>query len=217
LLSVPPASKERIGVDLWPDAPPSQLRSTFHRTMHHVRRALGDSEWIRFEAGAYAVVHSPDLWYDVEAFGTELAAARRALTPGATLTARSQAIHHLEAALQLYRGDFLADLDVGEWAILLREDLRRRSLEARMTLGGLHFADARYANAADVYRELIAIDPYLEAAHRELMRCLARLGETGQAVRHYQTVSRLLYEELDTQPAPETSLLYERLRRGDDV
>jgi DNA-binding SARP family transcriptional activator len=108
-------------------------------------------------------------------------------------------------------------MDVGEWAIFQREELLRRSLEARLALGELYFAGARYAQAAEVYRRLVALDPYLETAHRELMRCLARQGETGQAVRHYQTLRQLLRDELKTQPAPETTLLFERLRRGDDV
>jgi DNA-binding SARP family transcriptional activator len=217
LLTHPASGKAHIGLELWPDASPAQLRSAFHRTLHHLRRALGKAEWVVFENDAYALNRALGYWFDVQAFETHLAEARRALKSGVAPAARAEAVQHLEAALALYRGDFLADIDAGEWAIFQREELRRRNIEARLTLGELYFAEARYAQAADVYRRLIALDPYLETAHRELMRCLARQGETGQAVRHYQTLCQFLRDELRAQPAPETTLLFERLRRGDDV
>lgn len=217
LLTHPASSKAQIGLEMWPDASPAQLRSAFHRTLHYLRRALGKAEWVLFENDTYTLNRALGYWFDVQAFEANLADARRALKSGVTPAARAKIAQHLEEAVALYRGDFLADVDVGEWAIFQREELRRRGLEARLTLGELYFADAHYAQAADVYRRLIALDPYLETAHRELMRCLARQCETGQAVRHYQTLSRLLRDELNAQPAPETTLLFERLRRGDDI
>ncbi|MCX7755203.1 MAG: tetratricopeptide repeat protein [Anaerolineales bacterium] len=217
LLLHPAATKEQIGLDLWPEASPTQLRSAFHRTMHHLRRALGKAEWVVFENEAYALNRALPHWFDVQTFEAALTQAGRALQSAVTPAGRAEAARRLEEALSLYQGDFLADMDAGEWAISRREELRRRSLEARLTLGELYFSDARYGLAAEVYRRLIALEPYLETAHRELMRCLARLGETAQAVQHYQRLSRLLSTELRTQPAPETTFLFERLRRGDDV
>ena len=76
---------------------------------------------------------------------------------------------------------------------------------------------AGYQQAAGAYQRALAFDDYLEQAHRELMRCYARQGETGQALRHYQRLGELLAAELGARPSPETTLLYERLRRGDDV
>jgi hypothetical protein len=51
LLSHPSRTKEQIGLALWPDASNAQLRSSFHRTLHHLRRALGEGGWILFEDG----------------------------------------------------------------------------------------------------------------------------------------------------------------------
>ena len=61
------------------------------------------------------------------------------------------------------------------------------------------------------------MDGFLEAAHRGLMRCLARQGELGQALRHYQSLVKLLQAEFDSPPAPETVDLYECLRYGDHI
>jgi len=69
----------------------------------------------------------------------------------------------------------------------------------------------------EVYERVLTLDPYLELAQREAMRCCARLGETSHALRKYQSLRQLLRNELAAVPSAETTLLYERLRRGDDV
>jgi DNA-binding SARP family transcriptional activator len=80
--------------------------------------------------------------------------------------------------------------------------------------GGLHFEASKYVYAEEVYRQAIAKDGYLEAAHRGLMRCYARQGELSQALRHYQSLAALLQEECNAPPDPETVDLYESLCRG---
>ena len=63
----------------------------------------------------------------------------------------------------------------------------------------------------------VAPGELLEAAHRQLMRSYAALGERGQALRHYQTLVELLRKELGSSPAPESTELYQRLRQGAGV
>jgi two-component SAPR family response regulator len=214
LLSHPSRTKEQIGLALWPEASPSQLRSGFHRTLHHLRRALGRPEWVCFEKGRYSFDRSLPYFFDIEAFESELAEARRhgAGTP-------QRAIRHLEEAIDLYKGDFLEELAVaeGEWALVRQEELRRKCQEALLTLGRLLFASAWWAEAAEAYRKAIAHDRLLETAHRGLMHCHARLGERSHALRHYHTLVELLRDELGSSPAPETAELHRSLIRGEDV
>jgi non-specific serine/threonine protein kinase len=217
-LAQPPASKAQIGLDLWPDASDAQLRSQFHRAMHYLRKALGRHEWIVFASDTYAFNRATPYWCDLHAFEAQVREARALLSAGLPPPAeQARAVACLEEATQLWRGDFLADLDAGEWAILRREELRQVFLLALLDLGQLHFVATRYASAAACYRRVLAHDNYLELAHRELMRCYARQGETSQALRHYHSLHTLLRDELGTSPSAETALLYERLRRGDDV
>ena len=123
----------------------------------------------------------------------------------------------LQEAIQLYRGDFLEDFLEGEWFLLRREELRRKYLDALLSLGQLLFTQKEYARAAESYRRAIEKDEVLEEAHRELMRCYARLGERGQALRHYQTFEQIMRAELGSPPAPESAALYERLKRDEEV
>jgi tetratricopeptide (TPR) repeat protein len=128
-----------------------------------------------------------------------------------------QAIRRLEEAVELYGGDFLEDFLSSEWALVRQEELRRAYEEALLTLGGLLFCEGRHAEAVDAYRRIVAHDKYSEAAHRELMRCYDRLGERGRALRQYKDLVELLKDELASVPAPETTALHERLRRGEEV
>jgi DNA-binding SARP family transcriptional activator len=58
----------------------------------------------------------------------------------------------------------------------------------------------------------VAHDPFLEAAHRGLMRCHVALGNRARAIRQYQELVELLGTGIGTSPAPETTALYQRLR-----
>jgi DNA-binding SARP family transcriptional activator len=209
LLCQPPQTKEQIGLALWPDASPAQLRNNLGVTLHYLRRALGRGEWIAFEQERYTFNRSLSYWFDLEAFETGLAEARRRAGDGAR--ARWQ------DALKLYQGDLAADLTDSDWPSARREALRRDYLEALLKLGGLGLAAGRYAEAAETYRTAIAADSYQEQAHRELMRCLARMGERGQAMRQYQGLTAHLREQLGAPPAAETTALYEQLRHGEAI
>ena len=80
-----------------------------------------------------------------------------------------RAIELLEQVLKLYQGDFLATWDKGEWYLARQTELQHKYIEALMLLGGLRFAQAQYTPASESYRQAIAKDSYLEAAHRELI------------------------------------------------
>ena len=213
LLSHPESrSKEQIGLALWPDASTSQLRSSFHDTLYRLRRALGGKEYIVFEKGRYAFNRSLAYSLDVEAFEQHLSEAQRLKDK-----APEQAIGHLQEAAELYRGDFLEDLAYSEWAMVPQEELQRAYGDALLLLGRLLIAQNRHAEAAEAYRKAISHDKLVEEAHRELMRCYAAMGERGRALRHYEELVELLEEQLDTAPAPETSVLRERLLAGEEV
>ena len=216
LLSHPPRTREQIGLALWPDASPSKLRGSFHEALRHLRKALGGAQWIVHENKRYSFNRSLEghYFFDVEAFESKLAEARKAKEEGSA----AEAISHLKEAVGLYRGDFLEGFAAeGEWAFMRQEELRRSYQEALFTLGGLLVEEGNYSEAAQAYRKIIGMDRYSEAAHRELMRSEAALGERGRALEHYRSLVELLQKELGSSPAPETVALYEDIRRGEEV
>jgi predicted ATPase/DNA-binding SARP family transcriptional activator len=212
LLCHRPRTREQIGLALWLDASPAQLRSNLRATLYHLRRALGRSDWILFDGEHYAFNRSLPYWFDVEAFENALAEVQQAPAKPPV-----QAVLSWEKALSLYRGDFLEDVETGDWSVLQREALRRRYLEALLVVGRARFAHEHYVRAARAFLQLLSHDSYDETAHRELMRCYARMGERGKALRHYQGLFAQMRAELGWLPDPATTDLYERLRRGEQV
>jgi LuxR family maltose regulon positive regulatory protein len=212
LASYPARTKAQIGLALWPEASSKQLRNNLGIALYHLRRALGNPHWILFEDEVYRFNRALNYEFDVEVFEAHLAQASRAQTQSP-----DRAIGLLQKAITLYQGDFVEDFCDGDWFLLWREDLRRKYLEALLNLGQLLFTQREYARAAEAYRRALEKDEMLEEAHRELMRCYARLGERGQALRHYQTFEQLIRDELGSAPAGESVALYERLKRGEEV
>jgi len=205
--SSPPLSREQVGLALWPDLAESQLRNALHSALRQLRRTLGDAGWVSFANGRYALDGARPLDCDLHEFERALAEARAARPPAAALS-------HLQRAIAVYGGDFLADSAPGEWAVTRRAGLRGAYERALGAAGRLLVADGRVREAVDVYRRAIAHEPLDEAAHRALMECWAASGQTARALRHYSELTELLQAQLGSAPAAQTIALYERLRRS---
>ena len=220
-------TREQIGLELWPDASPKQLTSNLKARLYDLRHVLGDGEWILWDNGQYKFNATKDYWFDVEAFEEQVAEAGRLQAQ-----APAQAIACLQAAAQLYRGDFLADLrprrarskeqgfeDEAEWSgrewhIAHQEALQTAHRHALHTLGQLLFRAQDFEQAAEIYRRAAAGDDYDDEAHHGLMMCLALQGKRSQALEQYR---RLLKRRADTPPVPEIVALAERLKRGEEL
>lgn len=212
------ATKEHIALDLWPDASPDQFRNYFHRCIHFMRKALGDPTRIEFDGRFYAINRDLSWYYDVADFEQNI---RKAAEFGSSILLTPQRLNEkktfLQTAIQLWRGEFLQGMDYGEWAIFRREELIQTHLRALIDLGQLFLIQADYLAARETFEKILGIDPFLEIAHRERMRCLSRLGERTQAIRSYHQFVEFLADELDVPPSRETIILYERLCRGEEI
>ncbi len=204
-------SKRQIGLDLWPDESTQQLRDNYRAALHCLRRALGSPKWIVFEDEFYAFDGTLDYWSDVENFESLLIQAR------SPEIKRTEAIQLLTKAVEQYTGDFLADIEVGDWSITQREELHRLYLDSGLTLVQMLFDDARYSEAAEICRTLINSDNYVEAAHYALIRCYARLGGRSKALQQYYTLVGILQDDLRLPPSPELTVVYAHLCQGEPI
>jgi predicted ATPase/DNA-binding SARP family transcriptional activator len=207
LAASPPMSKDQLGAALWPDLSRQRLGNALHTALRELRRALGDPAWVVYSDGRYRFNTAREHESDIETFEQALAAARGARPAAAALP-------DLQRAVAAYRGDFLAGMAAGEWAQARRDELARSFESALLAVGRLHAAAGRYQPAAAAFRRAVAHDPLNETAHRELMNCWVRLGETARAVRHYGELVELLQEQVGVPPAAETTALYRRLAGG---
>jgi predicted ATPase/DNA-binding SARP family transcriptional activator len=129
-------------------------------------------------------------------------------------------IGRLQTAVALYRGDFLDGFDLDDapqfegWVLGQRARLREAALAALHRLV-THFASKGTSDMAITYaRQLLAVEPWREEAHRDLMRLLALSGQRSAALIQYETCRRILAEELSVEPAPATLELYRQIKEN---
>ena len=205
LLHIEAASKEQIGAALWPNASPQQVRQNFRVAIYHLRRALGGADWITFVGGRYAFNRALGAWHDGAAFADALAQAAR--DP-------ARRAEHLQRAADLYAGDLALEGLESDALLVRREQLRQQALDALLRLGALRLAAAAFPAAADAFRRALALDNYLEAAHRGLLRALALGGDRGAALAHFHELEALLRHDLAAEPDPVTRALANAIKRG---
>jgi predicted ATPase len=154
----------------------------------------------------------------MRSFSAHLAARARHAHPPAGLCATCAA--HLQQALELYRGRFLAEFfledsaDFEAWALAQREALHQQALAAAADLAGYSEQHGDLAATRRYATRQLELDPWNEPAHRQLVRALAGDGQRAAALAQYETCRRVLAEELGIEPSRETRELYEQVRAG---
>jgi len=202
-----PQSRGALAALLWGELPDDDARANLRQALTNLRRLAGDHLTIRREAVAFD--RAAPYRLDAERFEEYLRAA-----------AAGGGADHLRAATELYVGDLLDGLAVRdapafeEWLAVERERLRLLAVQALHELGVYHSDRAEYLAAGEVLGRLLALDPWREDAHRQLMLVLARSGQRGAALAQYEACRRVLAEELGTEPDAATIALYERICAG---
>ena len=200
---------------LWPDRPNPAAFANLRNALANLRTAIGDREatspYLLITRETVQFNAASDHWIDVAAF--------RELME--TTEGDPSAHERLEEAVALYRGDFLAGFSVRgspefeNWALVVRERLRRQVLDALSRLVAYHEGNGDIARGSEMAWRWVELAPWEEEAHRRLMRLLARGGQRGAALTQYEACCQILAEELGVEPEPETTVLYDRIREGD--
>jgi predicted ATPase/DNA-binding SARP family transcriptional activator len=204
-------TREKIGLDFWPDSSTAQVKNSFHVTMHHLRKALGHSDWVVLDDGRYRINAAFDVDFDAARFERQASDALRKLRAG------EEAADELRSALAIYRGDFLEDQAAGDWHLEVRGYLARLYIDGLAALGDLLMQAGQYPDAANAYQQILRREEFHEEAHRRFITCLARSGERVRALRHYEQFVALLRDELGAEPDDETTRLYTQLRAAGTV
>ncbi|MBX3011505.1 MAG: tetratricopeptide repeat protein [Caldilineaceae bacterium] len=192
---------------LWPDMANAQARKNLRDGLLQARAAVGD--WVIADAQRIRFAHERVYAIDVLQFTEAVAQGRREAD-----------WHQVQAALQLYQGDFLQGFHVRkaapfeEWVTQKREELYTQQIDALEWLAEQQLLQHDYHAGLNTNRRLIKLEPWRESGHRRHMQLLALHGRIGEALAHYSLCQRLLLEELGIEPSAETTTLYEQIRSG---
>ncbi len=220
-----PHRRDELAGLLWPEHPQRKARHNLRQTLSYLRQAVGDQQsgspfllvsrqTIQFDA-------TSDHWLDVASFTELVEACRR--HRHRQLDACVRCIRRMVEMVELYQGEFLSQFFLSdstafeEWASLQREWLHRHAVEALALLSRYHERRGEYAQARDYTWRLVALEPWREEAHRQLMRLLVLDGQRSAALAHYKAAKEVLREELGVEPTAETAALHERIRAGKEL
>jgi tetratricopeptide (TPR) repeat protein len=134
------------------------------------------------------------------------------------LTDPQSLIRDQESKISLYHGDFLQGLvvkhspDFELWMLEEREKYRARAEALLQRVAETQLEDGEAGEVLETLTRLLRLDPWNEEAHRLKMQMLVRVGRQKEALAQYQQARKILRDDLDIEPARETTALYERLR-----
>jgi WD40 repeat protein/DNA-binding SARP family transcriptional activator len=201
LEAVRPHTREALAALFWPDESDQVAKQNLRQALYQLRQLLGE------QAEPFLLVTRDTVQFNpAGSCALDVSAFMRYLKHG-----------QLQEAAELYQGELLAQLTSGsdsfeEWLVLRREQLHILAVDALHQLAEQALAGAENAQAQLYARRQLALEPWREQAHRQLMLALARSGDRSAALAQYETCRRVLADELGVEPERETSALYEQIR-----
>jgi DNA-binding SARP family transcriptional activator len=203
--------REQVMEYLWPTLAPEAASNNLRQAIYAARRALTPdssviTHYLPVRDGWLALSPEEPLWVDVEAFEEAAKSARRVGEPSA-----------YRVALELYAGELLPEDRYETWAEGRREALRQTHLALLIELAGLHEEQGEWEPAIAALGRVVEVDPAHEVANVGLMRLHATNGKRRNAILQYQSLRRVLSEELGAEPGESARLLYERIVAGDSM
>jgi DNA-binding SARP family transcriptional activator/predicted ATPase len=199
--------REALAALLADDAAGDQAGRLLSNAVYELRGALGDHLLVTPQE--VGLNPARPRWLDAAAFRAALTAA---LGAGDVRGIGAAADLHADGLLE---GFALRDAPQFEaWLLQQQEEL------LVLLVRGLQAVVAHHARCGPpeagiaAARRLLALEPWREEAHRQLMVLLARTGQRGAALKQYEICRRVLAAELATAPEAATDALAARLRAG---
>jgi PAS domain S-box-containing protein len=198
-------------ITLWPNLNRKAGLHNLNTCTYNLRQSIEpdldhgpDSTYVRLRGERYFLAGGRTHWLDVEKFETNLAAAHHE-------TEISKKARLYRRAIDLYRGDFLADLDAYLLDCLTeRERYRQLYVEAMQGLGDLLASQERDDEAENLYLKILTEDACYENAVQALMRLYLKNGENTKSLSIYHQFKEKLGEKLGTQPTQVTQKMAEK-------
>jgi len=219
-----PHLREQLAALFWPEADQKSAMQSLRQALYSLKRQLQPA--VGAPSPVYLTINRQDVafnfdsehWSDVEIFNSLIRATQQHAHQ--QLEACPECAAHLEEAVDLYRGEFLAGLTLPDadefenWRQARQEWFRAQVMRALMQLA-MHYERRRDFGVAQQFAQrLVEMEPWDEDAQRRLIRLYAQDNQRVAAVQQFETVRRLLMQQFDAQPAPETLQLVQEIQQG---
>ena len=200
---------------LWPDSSASTAATGLRVALSALRNALepdresgSDGRFVRRDGDIIRLATDSGLRVDVDDF-TRLLKAGRAAESGS----RETMIAAYEAALGLYRGEFLEEHPYAAWAEEERQLHRSEFLAGAERFATLLLRAGDSERAVRLAEAMLQQDTLWEGAYAILMEAHWQQGNRALAVRAYNRCKKRLRDALGVAPSARITTLLERIAR----
>lgn len=201
---------ERAIEALWPEVEPRAGRDRFRTVLSNLRGQLADALG---ELGPPPVERIGAVCrVDTAAIDCDLWRFEAALSDARDTSAPEQKRAAYASAANAYGGDLLDGADCA-WVEAPREKLRDLAVGALCRLAELAQAEGDDDAAVTALERAVDLDPYGEETARRLIDLQGQSGNPDAARRVYRRLNRVLQDDLDVDPSPETRALLEDIVR----
>jgi WD40 repeat protein/serine/threonine protein kinase/DNA-binding SARP family transcriptional activator len=205
-----PHDRTALAALLWPETSDTNARSNLRFTLSSLRHAIGDHD----AEPAYLIVRPESIQFNAASSAwVDLHELERGLPQGQLFDAAMA-----EAALRYVRGPLLAGFalddcpEFEQWLLIQRERINRQVLACLGRLANYYEHRHEYERALPFARQQVELEPWDEAANRQLMRLLAFSGRRSEALAQYESLGLALEQELAVEPEAETDRLAAEIR-----
>ena len=208
-----PVSQDHLMGWLWPESNLKKARWSLNSAIHGLRKLLsecsasGSPNYVVLEEGYYRLCPDIRVTTDVDEFDAHYEEGRRLEKANRT----EEAAAEYEEAIALYRGEYLVEDLYEDWTMVERERLSNAYIDMLWRLAVHYYETEQCQESIRACYRVLEKDRCHEESYRLLMRCYARLGLRGRALRQYRLCERILRQEYGTAPSPETRALYRSL------
>ena len=217
-----PHRRDVLGALLWPETSQDQARNNLRVSLYRLKQSLETDDtppgFLVSSRTEIQVLQVEPLWVDYLELAAMIDQTRR--HDHADLRTCAECAADLDAAVQLYRGEFLEGFSLEDsepfeaWVRSKREWAHRSVLGALFDLAEGAFSSGEPDEAEAYARRQLEMEPWREKAHRQLMIALALRDERPAALAQYTAYVEILAEELGAEPSSELEDLYDSIRSG---
>jgi DNA-binding SARP family transcriptional activator len=207
-------SREDLINAIWGHQAPTSADGSIYTYVSGLRRAMEPGRGQR-ATSSVLLSEGPGYLLRVDSVDLhEFDALKRQAEQAVEQDDQAAAVEAADQALALWHGEPLSGLP-GPWAASLRDRLlsdRLDLLEIRATAG---LAGGQHAELVAELAALVRENPLHEGLRGLLMTALYRVGRQADAVEQFREASRVLAEELGTQPGPRLAEVHQQILTND--
>lgn len=199
-------NKVQLSKHLWPEHTQEQARNALRQARQGLKSVLADL--VLYDGTVYHLNPDYQINTDIRLFEDSVHRARQLPSRDArteTLFLRALALYEAEGSEGLLPYLYM------DWLTSLRHQYEMMYLEALQGAAVCAGVREDFSYALRLYEKYVSISPYDEAIYQAMMRCYANKQQLPQVQLVYNRLNRLLDEDLDVAPHPETTALLNRL------